>query len=107
MKDELPAVLARQITMLRMIPRLPGKISASRLWERLGSDGFQVDLRSVQRDLQKLQSPMGLVRDEAKPAGWSYARNANPLVLPVLDAPGALTLNMIEQYLVPVLPRGL
>lgn len=107
MKYELPAVMARQITMLGMIPRLPGKVSASQLREKLGTDGFDVDLRSIQRDLQKLQSPMGLVRDGAKPAGWSYARNARPLVLPVLDAPSALTLNMVEKYLAPVLPRAL
>lgn len=107
MKEELPAVLARQITMLGLIPRLPGKISAGQLRERLGADGFHVDLRSIQRDLQKLKTPMRLVRDAAKPAGWSYARNARPLVLPVLDAPSALTLNMIEQYLVPLLPRSL
>lgn len=107
MKDELPAVLARQITMLGLIPRLPGKVSASQLRERLGSDGFEVDLRSIQRDLQKLQRPMGLVRDGAKPAGWSYARTARPLVLPVLDAHSALTLNMVEKYLAPILPRAL
>ena len=107
MKGELPTVLARQITMLGMIPRLPGKVSASQLKERLSSSGFEVDLRSVQRDLQKLQIPMSLVRDLAKPAGWSYARTARPLVLPVLDAPSALTLNMIEQHLVPLLPRSL
>jgi predicted DNA-binding transcriptional regulator YafY len=107
MRDELPAVLARQITMLSLIPRLPGKISASQLRERLGSMGFAVDLRSVQRDLQKLQGPMHLVRDGAKPSGWSYARSARPLVLPVLDAPSALTLHMIEQHLTPLLPRSL
>ncbi len=107
MKDELPTVLARQITMLGLIPRLPGKVSTSQLKERLGSSGFEVDLRSVQRDLQKLQIPMSLVRDAAKPAGWSYAKAARPLVLPVLDAPSALTLNMIEQHLAPLLPRGL
>jgi len=50
---------------------------------------------------------MSLVRDAGKPAGWSYARAARPLVLPVLDAPSALTLNMIEQHLAPLLPRGL
>ncbi len=107
MKDELSTVLARQIIMLGLIPRLPGKVSASQLQERLGSDGYKVDLRSVQRDLQKLQRPMGLVRDAAKPAGWSYAKNARPLVLPVLDARSALTLNMVEKYLAPVLPRAL
>lgn len=107
MKDELPAVLARQITMLGLIPRLPGKVSASQLRKSLGSSGFEVDLRSIQRDLQKLQRPMGLVRDGGKPAGWSYARTARPLVLPVLDASSALTLNMVEKYLAPVLPRAL
>jgi predicted DNA-binding transcriptional regulator YafY len=107
MKDELPAVLARQITMLSLIPRLPGKVSASQLRERLGSGGYEVDLRSVQRDLHKLQKPMRLVRDTAKPAGWSYSRTARPLVLPVLDAHSALTLNMVEKYLTPILPRAL
>jgi hypothetical protein len=65
MKGELPVVLARQITMLGLIPRLPGKVSASQLQKRLESDGFEVDLRSIQRDLQKLQKPMDLVRDAA------------------------------------------
>lgn len=107
MNDQLPDVLARQITMLGLIPRLPGKTSASTLQSKLEGMGFTVDLRSVQRDLQKLERPMGLVRDAAKPAGWSYARSARPLVLPMLDGAGALTLNMIEQYLEPLLPRAL
>lgn len=107
MQDELPSVIARQITMLSLIPRLPRKVSARDLMEWLARNQFQVDLRSVQRDLQKLQIPMKLVRDAAKPAGWSYARDARPLVLPVLDAPSALTLNMVEQYLAPLLPPSL
>lgn len=107
MKEELPAVLARQITMLGLIPRLPGKTTAVALKDKLETAGFDVDLRSIQRDLQKLQGPMGLARDAGKPAGWSYGRNTKPLVLPVLDAPSALTLNMIEQYLLPLLPTSL
>ncbi|TAN04075.1 MAG: WYL domain-containing protein [Rhodanobacteraceae bacterium] len=107
MTEELPTSLARLITMLGLIPRLPGKVPARALQEKLRLLGFEIDLRSVQRDLQKLKHPMGLVTDDAKPAGWSYKRNARPLVLPVLDAPSALTLNMIEQYLVPLWPRSL
>lgn len=104
---ELPTVLVRQIRMLAMIPRLPSKISAPELREKLEGEGLDIDLRSVQRDLQKLKDRFSLTCDGAKPAGWSYARNARALVLPAMDPASALTLNMVEQYLAPVLPRSL
>lgn len=108
MDDNLPDVLARLIRMLGLIPRAGrGKVSAPELKEKLTALGFQVSIRSVQRDLQKLSGPLDLQNDGAKPAGWSYKPHARPLVPPALGEGDALTLYLVERYVAPVLPRHL
>ncbi len=51
------------VRMLRMLQRIPrnsqdsrGRISASALRQQLVAEGFDVSLRTVQRNLQQLQS---------------------------------------------------
>jgi len=49
----------RLLHTLQLIPAR-GKISASMLLERLGNLGYEVDARTVQRDLKSLTIPFGL-----------------------------------------------
>lgn len=97
----------RQIAMLREIPGKPGKISPSKLHQRLLAEGFVVDKRSVERDLNKLSRDFALVSDGAKPAGWSWSDAGDPLQFPAMNLSVALTWQLLDRYLTPLLPLSL
>lgn len=46
--------LLRQIALLQLIPRAPRRISTTTLQEKLRDWGFEIDVRSLQRDLNRL-----------------------------------------------------
>lgn len=97
--------LFRYLTMLQLIPRAPGRIATPVLKEKLAERGFNIDTRSLQRDLsQKLstQFPIGC-DDSQKPYRWYFDRDFQ-CQLPALDVPGALTLVLAEEYLKGLLP---
>ena len=101
-----PETLLRQITMLRHIPIQPRKISVLRLLETLVQHNYNVDLRTVQRDLNKLSLPLPIIGDGEKPQGWSWNKDAAPLTLSALDPQSALMFNLVEQYISPLLPAS-
>lgn len=95
----------RHWVMLRCIPRAPRKIDGARVQAHLEGQGFRIDRRSIQRDLQRLSGIFPLVCDErSKPFGWSWARDASAMELPGLDPHTALTLAMVADHLDGVLP---
>ena len=97
--------LFRYLTMLQLIPRFPGRIATPVLKEKLAERGFNIDTRSLQRDLsQKLstQFPIGC-DDSQKPYRWYFDRDFQ-CQLPALDVPSALTLVLAEEYLKGLLP---
>ncbi len=98
--------LLRQWAMLRHIPRHPRKIDCATLKIRLASDGYDISLRSIQRDLIKLEGALPLLSDEAKPQGWSWQPQAPQLDLPALDPQAALTFKLVEAHLTKVLPAS-
>ncbi|EXJ11386.1 helix-turn-helix transcriptional regulator [Nitrincola nitratireducens] len=98
--------LFRYLTLLQLIPRQPGYRATTTLQALLEERGFQVDLRSVQRDLEKMSSNFPLLCDKTqKPYRWSFdaAFKSN---LPALDTPTALTLVLAEEYLKGLLPQA-
>jgi len=60
--------LMRQWQMLRLIPRHPQKISTADLKQRLADAGFEITLRTIQRDLMRLD----LIRSQYH--GWNAGR---------------------------------
>jgi predicted DNA-binding transcriptional regulator YafY len=97
--------LLRQWTMLRMIPRLPGKIDTTTIARRLEEDeGFRVHVRTIQRDLDTLSGIFQIVSDEKKPAGWSWTREAPVLDIPGMDPLTALAFKMAGVFLDRMLP---
>lgn len=96
----------RQWAMLRLIPRLPRKISTTDIWSRLRDDGHEVDVRTVQRDLEKLSLSFALVCDDHKPKGWSWMKSAEVLDLPVIDPHTALTFRILQTHAERLLPRS-
>lgn len=99
--------LLRQWAMLMLIPPAPRKCSTSELRRLLEEDGFPVDIRSLQRDLNTLSTRFPLQNDTRnKPYGWSWRKDARPLSIPGMSPSTALALKLANAMLDPVLPRS-
>jgi len=96
--------LLRQWAMLHQIPREPQRISTIDLLTQLTNADFKVDLRTIQRDLNKLSEVLPLASDAAKPQGWFWLRSAPQFDIPGLDPQAALAFHMAEAHLQSVLP---
>lgn len=57
----MPDTTLRQITMLSLVPRRPPGITTEALRSALAARDFDVNLRTVQRDLVRLSVPFPLV----------------------------------------------
>ncbi|TVP59025.1 MAG: WYL domain-containing protein [Halomonadaceae bacterium] len=96
----------RYLSMLRLIPRHPRSISAPELKNKLTDAGYTVNLRTVQRDLESLSVEFPLTADEtSRPFLWAFNESATVNMIPALDVPEALTLELARAYLTPVLPQ--
>lgn len=96
----------RYITMLCMVPREPRSITTSELSNRLEGEGFNVGVRSIQRDLEKLSGAFPLQSDESvRPYRWFFGRDAMVNIIPAMDLSAALTFELAKAYLGPVLPQ--
>lgn len=103
--SEIRDTLFRYLAMLQLIPRSPGRISTPVLLEKLSERGFNIDARSLQRDLRDklaFHFPLGC-DDSQKPYRWYFDRDFQ-CNLPALDIPSALTLVLTEEYLKGLLP---
>ncbi|CAA9892776.1 WYL domain-containing protein [Candidatus Methylobacter favarea] len=101
--------LLRYFQMLLLIPRAPGSISTPDLLKKLRDKGYQMDIRTVQRDLNKL-SASGLFpftsSEGSKPLCWFWPKHAPRLQLPLMTADEALTFKLVEQFLKHLLPHS-
>jgi predicted DNA-binding transcriptional regulator YafY len=98
--------LLRQITLLQLIPRMPGKMATTTLCEKLHNRGYTVNIRTVQRDLTRLSTILPLIcHEEELPYRWSFEEKAH-IDLPALDTPSALTLYLAETHLRGLLPQS-
>lgn len=98
--------LLRIIDMLRMLPAKPPGITAADLHERLGEE-YEIDKRTIERDLKKCEQPFGLVCNAAgKPFGWYWAQGRG-LDLPTLSTADALSVRIVEDLLRPLLPKAM
>lgn len=102
----MPNTLSRYLVLLMLIPRHPAKIDTERLKEKLAMHGFDISIRSIQRDLNKLSIRFPLIGDEGKPQGWSWRKNAGQFTLPALDSQAALAFYMAKQHIEPLLPAS-
>jgi len=100
----MPDTLFRQWLMLQEIPRYPRKVDTGTIKQHLRDRGYEISHRSIQRDLIKLSSIFPLVRDDNKPAGWSWARNGEVRDIPGMDPHTALTFDLVKRYMADKLP---
>lgn len=95
----------RRIQTLRLIPQYPAKISVSQLLRQLSSQGFKLDRRSLQRDLNSLSALFSIESDTNKDIpGWYWRKDAEKLELPEMEPSVALSFKMVELFLGQFMP---
>lgn len=103
---EAKDTLLRQLTLLRLIPTYPGYTASQTLHEKLHERGFKVDLRTVQRDLNRLSTIFALTSQEDGGRNkWSHSADA-PLNLGAMEPDTALALYLAESHLKNLLPQS-
>ena len=105
-KPGMKSTLLRQWKMLSMIPRLPRKIGTADLMQKLEDADFNIDLRTIQRDLNQLSEVLPLTSDQAKPQGWSWKEAAEQFDIPGMEPQVALVFHMAEIHLRSLLPAS-
>ncbi|WP_415900546.1 helix-turn-helix transcriptional regulator [Neptuniibacter sp. QD48_11] len=99
--------LVRQLEMLRCLPHWPGKTNTATLQEKLSSSGFEVSVRTIQRDLQKLSRFFPIASDEiSSHLGWYWMKGAesfNPFHMPPHIA---MTFQLVERFSQSLLPQS-
>lgn len=96
--------LMRQWTMLQHIPRQPWGISTVQLHDKLHCEGYDVTLRTVQRDLNTLSGKFALIcTSEGQQQHWAWLADAPVLNIPGLSPATALALRLAELHLTPIL----
>ena len=97
----------RLIETLRLLPRHPRALTVSELQSRLAARGFEVNIRTIQRNLNLLSEHYPIHGDEARPQRWCWARDAIITDLPGMDPLTALAFRLARMHLAPVLPATL
>lgn len=100
----------RLIKTLQLIPRHSAdsrrRIGTTALLEKLKQLGFNISLRSLQRDLKSLQEAFpGLANDGNRDMpGWYWEEDAETLDIPAMDPSMALSFKVTEKFLAPAMP---
>ena len=95
----------RKIQTLRFIEYSSNKKGIKELHELLVGEGYQVDIRSVQRDVKALSKVFDIENDGNKDQpGWFWKKDAKRIELPNMDPCVALTFKMAEHYLKGIMP---
>lgn len=104
--EEARDTILRQWNMLRLIPREPRAIGTAALCTTLKDEGFRVDVRTIQRDLEKLSGSFPLQCDtKGKAKHWYWTKEGRVMDIPGIDPPTALAFLLAKEYLAPLLPQ--
>lgn len=97
----------RLIDLLSMLPsKSSPKISTAKLAERLSSLGYEVSLRTVQRDLEDLAEKYSDIECDkrSKPYSWGWVKDKVRISVPGMDANQALSLKVLNSHLADLIP---
>jgi len=96
--------LSRLLTLVQLIPLSPKYASTKTLFEKLIDRGYRIDVRTVQRDMERLAQVFHVICNEnTKPFQWSLNSNLN---VQYLDTPSALALYLAETQVCNLLPQS-
>lgn len=108
MSEESGRTVTRQWLMLQAVPRFPGKTTTAELEARLRDEGFEVNRRTIERDLHTLSARFPLILDDrSKPYGWSWAQGATFEFMPRMTNAQAVALLLARTHLQNLLPLRL
>lgn len=102
-----PHTLETTLVALELLRRIPRnrRVTAAELHEQLQHAGVDRDLRTIQRQLEKLSEHFDIERDDrSKPYGYRWKECSGGLSLPVLSEQESLLLLLAEQHLRHLLP---
>lgn len=103
-------VVHRLLRTLQLIPRhregAAPRIGTGDLLKRLEEEGFDISLRTLQRDLKALQAIFPDLRNDGNrdALGWFWAADAEQVNIPSMDPVQALALKLADHFLQPVMP---
>ncbi len=95
------------MAMLEKIPRWPGDITPEVMYAKLRAMGFEVSLRTVQRNLEfMIETDPGLERERTGKESFRYRYKANAPVMisPSLDDHTALAFELADAFLRELMP---
>jgi len=99
--------LIRHLEMLRLLPHWPGKTDTTLLQEKLAASGFDVSVRTIQRDLQKLSRFFPIASDEVSShLGWYWMKGAEPFNSFSMPPHIATTFHLVERFTRSILPES-
>jgi len=100
--------LVRQITMLKLVPRHTWA-TTPQIHKALAEEGFEVDIRTVQRDLMNIHEQMLFPLEAdlgSRPYKWRWPKDGF-VDIPSMTSAQALTFVMADRYLRDVFPPSL
>jgi predicted DNA-binding transcriptional regulator YafY len=97
--------LSRQWTLLRAVPAYPHWLSTRELHQRTWDQGHEVNIRTIQRDLDFLSSPFPLLSEtRGKKLYWQWMKGAQGLEIPAMSQSTALVFHLSDHYLRQLMP---
>jgi predicted DNA-binding transcriptional regulator YafY len=97
--------LLRQWAMLQEIPREPLRKSTTQIFNALRDLEYEVDKRTVQRDLARLAGILHYTSESSGRAElWFWPKDAKLLDLPAMDAPLAVSFLLFREHLASLVP---
>ena len=100
--------LIRILEMMRCLPRTGSGISSAELQQKLEDRGFQVEKRTVERDLKTLHEAFSAhirCNDKSRPFGWRWHDNTDFEVV-TMSITEAVSLQAIDETIKPLLPAS-
>ncbi len=97
------ATTARQWQVLSQLQRNRW-VGTTHIYEQLILAGFDISLRTVQRDLNALAKRFPIEKNNANPQGWRWKEDAPLQSLPHMNLSQAVAFNMVEANLTQLLP---
>lgn len=97
------ATTARQWQILSQLQRNRW-VGTTHVYEQLILAGFDISLRTVQRDLNALAKRFPIEKNNANPQGWRWCDDAPLQSLPHMNLSQAVAFNMVEANLTQLLP---
>lgn len=107
MPSKIHYAMSRQWELLKLLPAHGAGKSSAALASQLSELGFQVTKRTVERDLQELLTIFPIECNQISiPYGWRWLPDSG-LSLPGISLAEALSLQLVEDFLRPLLPLSL